>query len=290
MPSRSALRQQRHRRDRDPQPGLAGEPRLFYMHFWANDDPAKLAQGLEGGARPDEQSKVTAKMPRHTRRASLGFARSSHGCGETRMLKNAMPIEGRAAIMALILLLSLGVLGDKSGSEPSLRHLRMCTTARLPSTGGVGDLLPLTAAHTFLASRSVVANGRIITLRSSSGPSISLRRNGKALYGVTKPRGSGYRSRSPWKRRVPWRLHEHLAWIGNGERPRQPGARRAPSSAGSAGAPYAAGAPSSRGKSRDSTDGTSSSRLARSTLTRSARRPWAPCSSSSSSSSTSRVR
>jgi len=38
----------------------------------------------------------------------------------------------------------------------------------------------------------VVANGRTITLQSSSGPSISLRRNGKALYGVTKHRGSGY--------------------------------------------------------------------------------------------------
>jgi hypothetical protein len=25
---------------------LADEPRLFYMHFWANDDPIKLAQGL----------------------------------------------------------------------------------------------------------------------------------------------------------------------------------------------------------------------------------------------------
>jgi len=35
-------------------------------------------------------------------------------------------------------------------------------------------------------------NGRSITLRSSSGPSISLRRNGKAWYGVTKPRGRGY--------------------------------------------------------------------------------------------------
>jgi hypothetical protein len=22
-------------------------PRLFYMHFWANDDPIKLAQGLK---------------------------------------------------------------------------------------------------------------------------------------------------------------------------------------------------------------------------------------------------
>ena len=25
--------------------GLMDTPRLFYMHFWANDDPAKLAQG-----------------------------------------------------------------------------------------------------------------------------------------------------------------------------------------------------------------------------------------------------
>jgi Domain of Unknown Function (DUF1259) len=27
--------------------GLTDAPRLFYMHFWANDDPAKLAQGLK---------------------------------------------------------------------------------------------------------------------------------------------------------------------------------------------------------------------------------------------------
>jgi len=27
--------------------GLADTPRLFYMHFWANDDPTKLAQGLK---------------------------------------------------------------------------------------------------------------------------------------------------------------------------------------------------------------------------------------------------
>jgi len=27
--------------------GLFDTPRLFYMHFWANDDPAKLAQGLK---------------------------------------------------------------------------------------------------------------------------------------------------------------------------------------------------------------------------------------------------
>jgi hypothetical protein len=27
--------------------GLTDSPRLFYMHFWANDDPARLAQGLK---------------------------------------------------------------------------------------------------------------------------------------------------------------------------------------------------------------------------------------------------
>src|SRR4030095_10841308 len=27
--------------------GLFDTPRLFYMHFWANDDPARLAQGLK---------------------------------------------------------------------------------------------------------------------------------------------------------------------------------------------------------------------------------------------------
>ena len=28
--------------------GLMDTPRLFYMHFWANDDPVKLAEGLKG--------------------------------------------------------------------------------------------------------------------------------------------------------------------------------------------------------------------------------------------------
>ncbi len=38
----------------------------------------------------------------------------------------------------------------------------------------------------------VVANGRRITLKSSSGQWISLRRDGDALYGVSQHRGSGY--------------------------------------------------------------------------------------------------
>ena len=38
----------------------------------------------------------------------------------------------------------------------------------------------------------VVANGRSITLKSSSGQWISLMRNGDALYGVSQHRGSGY--------------------------------------------------------------------------------------------------
>jgi len=38
----------------------------------------------------------------------------------------------------------------------------------------------------------VVSNGRTITLKSSSGPSIPLMRNGTTLYGVTKHRGSGH--------------------------------------------------------------------------------------------------
>ena len=38
----------------------------------------------------------------------------------------------------------------------------------------------------------VVANGRTITLKSSSGQWISLMRNGDALYGVSQHRGSGY--------------------------------------------------------------------------------------------------
>jgi len=32
---------------------LDEEPRLFFMHFWANDDAVQLARGLRGGAGPD---------------------------------------------------------------------------------------------------------------------------------------------------------------------------------------------------------------------------------------------
>jgi hypothetical protein len=39
--------------------GLMDTPRLFYMHFWANDDPAKLAQGLK--ATLDQTNSVKAK-------------------------------------------------------------------------------------------------------------------------------------------------------------------------------------------------------------------------------------
>ena len=38
----------------------------------------------------------------------------------------------------------------------------------------------------------VVANGRTITLKSSSGPWIPLTRNGRAMYGLTKHRTTGY--------------------------------------------------------------------------------------------------
>jgi hypothetical protein len=39
--------------------GLMDTPRLFYMHFWANDDPAKLALGLK--ATLDQTNSVKAK-------------------------------------------------------------------------------------------------------------------------------------------------------------------------------------------------------------------------------------
>ena len=38
---------------------LMDTPRLFYMHFWANDDPAKLAQGLKAAV--DQTNSVKAK-------------------------------------------------------------------------------------------------------------------------------------------------------------------------------------------------------------------------------------
>jgi hypothetical protein len=39
--------------------GLMDTPRLFYMHFWANDDPAKLAQGLKAAL--DQTNSVKTK-------------------------------------------------------------------------------------------------------------------------------------------------------------------------------------------------------------------------------------
>ena len=39
--------------------GLMDTPRLFYMHFWANDDPVKLAQGLK--ATLDQTNSVKGK-------------------------------------------------------------------------------------------------------------------------------------------------------------------------------------------------------------------------------------
>jgi len=39
--------------------GLMDTPRLFYMHFWANDDPAKLAQGLKAAL--EQTNSVKAK-------------------------------------------------------------------------------------------------------------------------------------------------------------------------------------------------------------------------------------
>ncbi len=39
--------------------GLMDTPRLFYMHFWANDDPARLAQGLKAAL--DQTNSVKAK-------------------------------------------------------------------------------------------------------------------------------------------------------------------------------------------------------------------------------------
>jgi hypothetical protein len=40
---------------------LGEEPRLFYMHFWANDDPAKLAQGLRAAL--DQTNSAALQAP-----------------------------------------------------------------------------------------------------------------------------------------------------------------------------------------------------------------------------------
>ena len=52
---------------------LAEQPKLTYMHFWANDDPAKLAQGLRAAI--DQTNSAAAQVP------GIEHAGSSDGKG-----------------------------------------------------------------------------------------------------------------------------------------------------------------------------------------------------------------
>jgi hypothetical protein len=48
--------------------GRAGQctrPRVFYMHFWANDDPVKFATGLRSAL--DQTDSASAQLPEHKR-------------------------------------------------------------------------------------------------------------------------------------------------------------------------------------------------------------------------------
>jgi hypothetical protein len=40
---------------------LNEQPRLFYMHFWANGDPGELAQGLRAGL--DQTNSAAMQAP-----------------------------------------------------------------------------------------------------------------------------------------------------------------------------------------------------------------------------------
>jgi hypothetical protein len=40
---------------------LDEQPRLFYLHFWGNDDPAKLATGLRAAL--DRTNSASAQLP-----------------------------------------------------------------------------------------------------------------------------------------------------------------------------------------------------------------------------------
>jgi Domain of Unknown Function (DUF1259) len=40
---------------------LSEQPKIYYMHFWANDDPAKLAQGLRAAL--DQTNSAAASVP-----------------------------------------------------------------------------------------------------------------------------------------------------------------------------------------------------------------------------------
>jgi hypothetical protein len=43
--------------------GLMDTPRLFYMHFWATDDSAELAQGLRGARADHSRKQVIGSEP-----------------------------------------------------------------------------------------------------------------------------------------------------------------------------------------------------------------------------------
>ena len=56
---------------------LTEEPRIIFMHFWANDDAIKLAKGLARGARQDgKRQKLRFRRAENDRRASLWRALS----------------------------------------------------------------------------------------------------------------------------------------------------------------------------------------------------------------------
>src|SRR5215470_13044263 len=40
---------------------LSEQPKVYYMHFWANDDPVKLAQGLRAAL--DQTNSAAAQVP-----------------------------------------------------------------------------------------------------------------------------------------------------------------------------------------------------------------------------------
>ena len=51
---------------------LTEQPRIIFMHFWANDDAIKLAKGAARGPRQDgERQKLRFRRAENDRRASL---------------------------------------------------------------------------------------------------------------------------------------------------------------------------------------------------------------------------
>ena len=86
---------------------LSEEPRLFFMHFWANDDAAKLAKGLRAALGQDECREELADGVVHRMAART----DRRGCTrpEVKLPRNATPPERLDVPSLLVAFLGSGL-------------------------------------------------------------------------------------------------------------------------------------------------------------------------------------